>query len=1013
MPASSYYSAVQKAYIAFYGRPADPTGLNYWATRIDNAGGNISTIVQAFGSSAEARELYSSLSNTAAVNTLYNQIFGRSADVTGLNFYVGKLLDGTYTLIDVAQRIIDGATGADATIVTNKLSAAQSFTDAINTAEEVIGYDGTAASTEARTWMSTVTDSAATLTSAVARIDSTITSVVAVGGQAGTTYNLSTSTDTITGTNANDTINGSVGTLNSSDSITGGAGRDTLDVRFSSADTASSPFVSGVEVLKFTMADSAQVNLSNAVGYTSVVIGGIGTATVSALLETATLTLNNFRDGTINIELNSGAVTNQHLNLVVGTGGMASAHFSAADSEAVNITVNNASATIGTASFANAASAMTLAGGSVQLTIDSNFTQLTSLNAVSATALDLRITSGAQDLRVLGGSGNDTFSYYGSSYNTGDIITGGNGTDTFNLRFDTGVNFATLSQVERATFDVNTAMVAALTGWTDVTTIDMRQVAAATFSGISSGTTTVNINSAANTAASLTLNYASASNVTLNFANSGATAFETASGTQTALCAGIITVANSGTFTLNVSSAALTGVGNVVIERLTNASAQSVTLNLAGEFTSNSGLVLNSAKSVIVSAGEGVTANLGSATLNFASANNFTVGLSGNVQLGSANYIKAPTINITTLASGLFSAQHLSLSTTTAAYATGTNHTISEIININAGAGGDVYVGSAVFAIDNTNMSGTLSLAVNATGASTATDITFANVAVGDNHLSGNCAVFNFAGSGSIHLGPIKLASANGDAKLVINTTALHSASQFSGVFNDSAFVIGSANTNGITAITVTLGNHNGQLIGEGSSAVDTINFGQGDFTAYVGRGADKYYMTAGVQILAVGTTANDTSLYADDTASLGSKQVYNIGTGDIIMLKTLNATAWTATQTGTATTSVATAISGGGGGILRASFTALGVDALSGAGGGTGILSAIAPFAVFTQGGDTYVQVYLGTAAAGSASLSGATAAINWATFQLVNKDIASVTAAFNVNYNSTLGGMTLTVIA
>ena len=49
MAAANYYSAVQKAYIAFYGRPADKVGLEYWAGQLDTANGNLSTIINAFG----------------------------------------------------------------------------------------------------------------------------------------------------------------------------------------------------------------------------------------------------------------------------------------------------------------------------------------------------------------------------------------------------------------------------------------------------------------------------------------------------------------------------------------------------------------------------------------------------------------------------------------------------------------------------------------------------------------------------------------------------------------------------------------------------------------------------------------------------------------------------------------------------------------------------------------------------------------------------------------------------
>ena len=68
MAAANYYSAVQKAYIAFYGSPADKVGLEYWAGQLDTANGNLSTIINAFGTSTEALALFGSQTDTVAIN---------------------------------------------------------------------------------------------------------------------------------------------------------------------------------------------------------------------------------------------------------------------------------------------------------------------------------------------------------------------------------------------------------------------------------------------------------------------------------------------------------------------------------------------------------------------------------------------------------------------------------------------------------------------------------------------------------------------------------------------------------------------------------------------------------------------------------------------------------------------------------------------------------------------------------------------------------------------------------
>ena len=135
--------AVQKAYIAYYGRPADPAGLEYWAGRADAEG--MEAIIDAFGNSAEANELFGGMSTTAMLNTLYNQIFGRDADPEGLAYYTAELDAGRMTPASIALNIIDGAQGGDATIVANKVEVANNFTNALDTAEEVAAYNADAA----------------------------------------------------------------------------------------------------------------------------------------------------------------------------------------------------------------------------------------------------------------------------------------------------------------------------------------------------------------------------------------------------------------------------------------------------------------------------------------------------------------------------------------------------------------------------------------------------------------------------------------------------------------------------------------------------------------------------------------------------------------------------------------------------------------------------------------------------------------------------------------------------
>ena len=129
--AGSDYSRdyVQKAYVAYYGRPADPGGQSYWASRMDAEGQSLAAIIGAFGYSDEFNRRYGGLSYTQLVTRIYQQTLGRDPDQDGLNWYVAELVAGRRTLQTITLDVRNGATTApDATVVANKLTAAAYYT---------------------------------------------------------------------------------------------------------------------------------------------------------------------------------------------------------------------------------------------------------------------------------------------------------------------------------------------------------------------------------------------------------------------------------------------------------------------------------------------------------------------------------------------------------------------------------------------------------------------------------------------------------------------------------------------------------------------------------------------------------------------------------------------------------------------------------------------------------------------------------------------------------------------
>lgn len=229
MPISA--TDLNKAYLAYFGRPVDFTGKTHFANL------ELADVIKAFDSSAESQALYGS-DVAAKVNAIYNNLFNRDAEPAGLLHWSTLIGQGRITAAEAAFKIMEGALGSDVTAVQNKLSASEAFAAELNTTAELLGYSGMAAAAAARAFLKTVDATPASLTAAVAAVAATVATVAASGGPAGQTFTLTTGADTPVATAGNDTFNalsikadGTPGdTLSGFDVIDGGAGTDTLNI---------------------------------------------------------------------------------------------------------------------------------------------------------------------------------------------------------------------------------------------------------------------------------------------------------------------------------------------------------------------------------------------------------------------------------------------------------------------------------------------------------------------------------------------------------------------------------------------------------------------------------------------------------------------------------------------------------------------------------------------------------------------------------------------------------------
>ena len=124
---SLYEERALQVYLAYYGRPADAEGLAYWSERLEDEGGDLSRIINAFGTSEEYQNRFGNLSSIQLVTNLYRQLFSRTPDPEGLDYYVGLLDSGQRTLQGISLLILDGVQNDDIAIIENRVDFAKEY----------------------------------------------------------------------------------------------------------------------------------------------------------------------------------------------------------------------------------------------------------------------------------------------------------------------------------------------------------------------------------------------------------------------------------------------------------------------------------------------------------------------------------------------------------------------------------------------------------------------------------------------------------------------------------------------------------------------------------------------------------------------------------------------------------------------------------------------------------------------------------------------------------------------
>ncbi|WP_099866496.1 DUF4214 domain-containing protein [Pararhizobium haloflavum] len=259
-------ATIQGVYIALFGRPADPLGLAFYENETNN-GEDLSAIYGALASSAEYQDRFEGMmSSEEIVNSVYMSLFGRGAEPDGLAYWAERL-DTDLTIEQIAIAIYDSAMGDDMQTLMNKEIAANNFTSAIDTEDEIEDYQGEDAADAGRAFLDDVTSDPATIPTD----EETDAAIAGLGLRL-----TEASNEMLTGGDGDDAFSGAIGgdnpTVNDGDSIDGGAGSDSFSVVVAgSDDDPVDPQLTDVEAIDVTFTESSsmstpEISLAEATG---------------------------------------------------------------------------------------------------------------------------------------------------------------------------------------------------------------------------------------------------------------------------------------------------------------------------------------------------------------------------------------------------------------------------------------------------------------------------------------------------------------------------------------------------------------------------------------------------------------------------------------------------------------------------------------------------------------------------------------------------------------------------
>ncbi|HWJ96289.1 MAG TPA: DUF4214 domain-containing protein, partial [Telluria sp.] len=464
-----YTEAIQQLYIAYFSRPADVAGLEYWEHIVTQAKGNTAAVSAAFAASHEYQETYANMTPFQLVAKVYANLFGHSPDQAGLHFWANALANKQVTVDDMVAQVAKGAQGADLVAFNSKVGAATAFTASLDLVQEVLLYSGGRANNVLKNFIANVFDEATMRAASTPDALQKVIDQLINAGTEGQGFSLSAGRDVLVGTDGNDVfgawafdpVTGNAGsTFSTTDFVDGGAGNDVLNIEIKDGQNTSFGNTRGIETINIRASAATAVDASlfqgatlitqsgsagavtdlaegATAGFAGSAIGGalsVRAAGASAgvaltgVSDTASLaisgpTLNTVTVSGLRVHAGDGAVAALTVNVTAGT-----------DVQTVRVNTTQKTALTLSESASSSVRLHTLDATASTGAITFDATSTPGVSTIKTGSGDDLITAvkGSGSLGIYGGDGNDAIMVTGRLA-SGDVIDGGAGNNTLVL----------------------------------------------------------------------------------------------------------------------------------------------------------------------------------------------------------------------------------------------------------------------------------------------------------------------------------------------------------------------------------------------------------------------------------------------------------------------------------------------------------------------------------------------------------------------------------------------------